>query len=40
MGIKIGKTTEVFDNVETLRNQEVTYWAERNEPPVIQIIEL
>jgi hypothetical protein len=39
MGSKIGKTTEIFDKVENLKIQGVTYWAERNEPSVIQIIE-
>ena len=32
------KTTKVFDEVEHLKNQGATYWAERNEPPDIQII--
>jgi len=32
------ETTKIFDKVEHLQTQGVTYWAERNEPLVIQKI--
>jgi hypothetical protein len=39
MGAKIAKITKLFFNVEHLKNQGVTYWAERSGPPVVQIID-
>jgi hypothetical protein len=38
VGSKIGKTTEIFDEVKHLKNQGASYWAERKEPLAIQII--
>jgi hypothetical protein len=38
VGSKIDKITKIFDKVEDIKNQGVTYWAEKNGPMVIQII--
>jgi hypothetical protein len=38
VGIKIGKITRIFDEVEDIENQGVTYQAEKNGPTVIWII--
>ena len=39
MGNKNPKITEIIDKVDPFRNRRVTYWAERNGPPVVHIID-
>jgi hypothetical protein len=34
MGSKIYKTAEIFDKVDHLKSQGVTYWAKKNGQPV------
>jgi len=38
MGNKIYKVTKLFDRVVQLKNQGITYWAERNGLAVVWII--
>jgi hypothetical protein len=35
---KIDKITRIFENVENIKDQGVTYWAKKNGPTVIWII--
>jgi len=39
MGNKNPEITEIIDKVDPFRNQRITYWAKRNGPPVVQIID-
>ena len=39
MGNKNATITEIFDKVDHFRNRGVIYWAKRNRPPVVQIID-